>query len=95
MPLQTYLKRPARVEAIAAHEVLDSATHAWADLPEWIRTEYAAGRMLFVNDEIIINNALGQVKAKGTDMLVHDGQILRIMPEAEFADMYAPAEGAP
>jgi hypothetical protein len=94
MPEQRYTKRPDQVHAIPAHEVLDLAEHAWADLPQWIRDAHEREVITFDGDTVRIQNALAG-NATGTDLVIYQGPDLPIitMVADEFTAAYAPADG--
>lgn len=54
-----FRKRPVVVEAIGVDAALSNARGAWGDLPAWLVEAYDRGDVIFANEGVHLNVAVG------------------------------------
>lgn len=90
-----YRLRPDVFEAVPVHELIDTAMHAWDELPEWVRTAQTEGvlKIDVRTAQVTITTLVGAYAGTGTDMLVnpgHGSRNLLMLPRPAFDERYEP-----
>lgn len=88
-----FRKKPVVIEAVKVSDVLKAAAKNWRELPEWIRSEYEKGNVLFLRDSVEIITSEGRMKGSQVDWLIEEvnGEICPCNPEL-FPQIYEPAD---
>lgn len=66
-----FRKKPVVIEAFRISDLIESATHNWSKLPEWVKTSYEAGNIVFAPTSVSFLTPHGLLITKLGDWVVH------------------------
>ncbi|MDP8971204.1 MAG: hypothetical protein M3N52_12065 [Actinomycetota bacterium] len=80
------------IQAAKVSDVIAWARSDWPSLPEWVRTAYEAGGLLFTHDCIVISTPEGDMRGDLGDWLIRGvkGELYPCKPDI-FEATYEPA----
>jgi hypothetical protein len=89
-----YKKKPVEIDAEKISDILKNATSDWMELPEWVRTAYENGDLVFANTHLIVNTLEGSMVGGYEDILIRgiQGEIYPCKPDI-FASTYDEVKG--
>lgn len=78
-----FRKKPVVIEAVKTWEMIVHASRSWSELPEWLRSAYEAGNIVFMADKIIIKTLEGAMTADKDDWIIKgvSGELYPCKPE--------------
>lgn len=88
-----FRKKPVKIEAELASNIIESASHNWSDLPKWFKDQYEAGNAIILPDKINIVTLEGTMIAQKDDWVICgvNGEIYPCKPDI-FQKTYEPIE---
>ena len=88
-----FRKKPVVIDAIQASYAMHYAANDWQSLPDWLRSSYDHGNILFAADHISIHTLEGDMRADPADWVIRGikGELYPCKPDI-FEATYEPAE---
>lgn len=89
-----YQTLPSVIEAEKASDLLDKAANAWAELPDWVKSSYEKGNLIFADGKIHVNGIHGWNIALKKDYVIKgtDNGICVMCRAEEFAKTFQPVQ---
>jgi hypothetical protein len=86
-----FRKKPVVIEAELISDLMKNAENKWSALPEWVKSKYEAGDILFTSEYINIQTLEGTMRGEKNDYLIQGvmGEIYPCKPDI-FLKTYEP-----